>query len=48
MGYMRQKQLVSFVTMRGVMYARQLDGIRFMGAGGRGGFDIETVLSLGS
>jgi hypothetical protein len=30
-----------FVTMRGVMYSRQLDGIRFVGAGGRGGFAID-------
>jgi hypothetical protein len=29
------------VTMRGAMYARQLDGIRFLGAGGRGGFEID-------
>jgi hypothetical protein len=29
------------ITMRGVMYSRQLDGIRFLGAGGRGGFEID-------
>ena len=29
------------VTMRGGMYARQLDGIRFLGVGGRGGFEID-------
>lgn len=27
--------------MRGVMYARKLDGIRFFGAGGRGGFAMD-------
>ncbi|MGO8764187.1 MAG: hypothetical protein ACLQSR_03515 [Limisphaerales bacterium] len=28
-------------TMRGVMFTRQVDGIRFVGEGGRGGFSIE-------
>lgn len=27
--------------MRGVMYARQIDGIRLLGAGGRGGLGID-------
>jgi len=35
------KQMVSHTVMRGVMYARQLDGIRFLGAGGRGGFAMD-------
>jgi hypothetical protein len=36
-----RKYADEFVTMRGVMYARQIDGIRFLGAGGRGGFAID-------
>ncbi len=36
-----RKYADEFVTMRGVMYARQIAGIRFVGAGGRGGFAVD-------
>ena len=35
------KEIRKEVYMRGVMFPRQLEGIRFLGAGGRGGFSIE-------
>ena len=35
------KKFIQRTVMRGVMYARKLDGIRFLGAGGRGGFAMD-------